>query len=164
MKTFLAGLGAGIALGVLYAPQSGHETRGQIRSKANKLVGRAKQQTGKVQQLAGRVQELAGSVQQKVSRTGASTRDVGAGPTSKTRGAGLQGEEEEDVFSQAGQGLLSRLNSASRDELMSISGIGPVTADKIIRSRPYNSAEQVVDRGIVPESVFKEMRKKFTAA
>jgi hypothetical protein len=39
-----------------------------------------------------------------------------------------------------------------------------VTADKIIRSRPYNSAEQVVDRGIVPESVFKEMRKKFTAA
>ncbi|HYZ84113.1 MAG TPA: YtxH domain-containing protein [Bryobacteraceae bacterium] len=35
MSYFLLGLGIGVAVGFLFAPQSGEETRGLIRSKAN---------------------------------------------------------------------------------------------------------------------------------
>ena len=41
---FLAGLGVGAAVGVLYAPKSGDEMRDVIRSKAQESADRARQQ------------------------------------------------------------------------------------------------------------------------
>src|ERR1700690_2599269 len=41
---FLAGLGVGAAVGVLYAPKAGDETRDVIRSKAQESADRARQQ------------------------------------------------------------------------------------------------------------------------
>lgn len=157
MKAFLAGLGTGIALGVLYAPKSGNQTREQIRQKAGELAGKAKKQVGKAGQFAG-------SVQEEARDFGSPTETQDIGSTTKARDFGPQTEEAVPAAAKVDEGLLLRLNTASRDELMSISGIGPVTADKIIRGRPYHAAEQLVDRGIVPESVFKEMQKKFRAA
>jgi hypothetical protein len=42
MKSFLAGLGLGIGLGVLFAPKSGDETRRDIRDRANDLADSAR--------------------------------------------------------------------------------------------------------------------------
>jgi len=42
MKSFLAGLGLGIGLGVLFAPVSGDETRSNIRGRANDLADSAR--------------------------------------------------------------------------------------------------------------------------
>ena len=43
MKSFLAGLGLGIGLGVLFAPTSGEETRRNITDRANDLADQARE-------------------------------------------------------------------------------------------------------------------------
>jgi gas vesicle protein len=43
MKSFLAGLGIGIGLGVLFAPMSGEETRRNISERANDLADQARE-------------------------------------------------------------------------------------------------------------------------
>ena len=43
MKSFLVGLGIGIGLGVLFAPVSGEQTRGNIRDRANDLADSARE-------------------------------------------------------------------------------------------------------------------------
>ncbi len=42
MKSFLAGLGIGIGLGILFAPVSGEETRGNIADRANDFADQAR--------------------------------------------------------------------------------------------------------------------------
>ena len=49
------------------------------------------------------------------------------------------------------------LNSASRDELMTLDGIGEVKADAIIRARP------LVERRIVPEALYDKIAAKVFA-
>jgi len=49
---FLAGLGVGAVVGVLYAPRSGDETRDVIRSKAQESAERARQQVRRAREQA----------------------------------------------------------------------------------------------------------------
>jgi DNA uptake protein ComE-like DNA-binding protein len=55
------------------------------------------------------------------------------------------------------------LNSASRDTLMSLDGIGEVKADAIIRSRPFKAKTELVERRIVPESLYEKIADKVFA-
>ena len=50
---FLAGLGGGAVVGVLYAPRSGDETRDVIRSKAQEGGERVRQQARRAREQAG---------------------------------------------------------------------------------------------------------------
>lgn len=52
------------------------------------------------------------------------------------------------------------LNSATRQQLLSVYGIGPVLADRIMQNRPYASAYDVVEKGIIPESIYLQLRKQ----
>lgn len=42
MKSFLAGLGIGIGLGILFAPMSGEDTRNNLTQRASDLAGSAR--------------------------------------------------------------------------------------------------------------------------
>ena len=42
MKSFLAGLGIGVGLGILFAPMSGEETRSNLSQRAGDLADSAK--------------------------------------------------------------------------------------------------------------------------
>ena len=45
------------------------------------------------------------------------------------------------------------LNAASRDDLMTLVGIGEVRADAIIRARPFKAKTELVERRLIPEAV-----------
>lgn len=55
------------------------------------------------------------------------------------------------------------INSASADELDSLSGVGPVTAQKIIAGRPYGSVDDLLAKKVVSQSVFAKIKDKITA-
>jgi DNA uptake protein ComE-like DNA-binding protein len=49
------------------------------------------------------------------------------------------------------------LNSASRDALMELDGIGEVRADAIIRARPFKAKTDLVERWIIPPSLYEKI-------
>ena len=55
------------------------------------------------------------------------------------------------------------LNSASRDVLMGLEGIGEVKADAIIRARPFRAKTELVERRIVPEALYDKIADKVFA-
>jgi competence protein ComEA len=55
------------------------------------------------------------------------------------------------------------LNSASRDDLMTLDGIGEVRADAIIRARPFRAKTELVERRLVPEALYEKISDKVMA-
>lgn len=53
---------------------------------------------------------------------------------------------------------LINLNSASRDDLIGLPGIGEVTADKIIAGRPYVATDDLLTNKVVNKSVFAKIK------
>ena len=58
---------------------------------------------------------------------------------------------------------LIELNRASRDDLMTLDGIGEVRADAIIRARPFKAKTELVERRLIPESLYEKIADKVTA-
>ena len=55
------------------------------------------------------------------------------------------------------------INSASRDDLMSLDGIGEVRADAIIRARPFRAKTELVERRLIPEALYEKIADKVAA-
>src|SRR5882672_6025178 len=55
------------------------------------------------------------------------------------------------------------LNSASRDDLMALEGIGEVRADAIIRARPFKAKTDLVERRLIPEALYDKIADKVMA-
>jgi competence protein ComEA len=54
------------------------------------------------------------------------------------------------------------LNSASRDDLMTLDGIGEVRAEAIIRARPFKAKTELVERRLIPEALYEKIADKVT--
>jgi len=55
------------------------------------------------------------------------------------------------------------LNTASRDDLMTLEGIGEVRADAIIRARPFKAKTELVERRLIPEALYDKIADKVMA-
>jgi DNA uptake protein ComE-like DNA-binding protein len=55
------------------------------------------------------------------------------------------------------------INSASRDDLMALEGIGEVRADAIIRARPFKAKTDLVERRLIPEALYDKIADKVVA-
>jgi len=55
------------------------------------------------------------------------------------------------------------LNSATRDELVRLPGIGDATADKIIAARPYKSKNELLSKKIVTKTEYAKISRRLIA-
>ena len=55
------------------------------------------------------------------------------------------------------------INRAGKHELMSLKGIGETRAQAIIRERPYARKDEIVQKGIVPLSVYDDIKDRIIA-
>jgi len=55
------------------------------------------------------------------------------------------------------------INSASREELMTLDGIGEVRAEAIIRARPFKAKTELVERRLIPEALYERIADRVIA-
>jgi competence protein ComEA len=55
------------------------------------------------------------------------------------------------------------LNSASKEQLMTLKGVGDATADKIIAARPFKSKSELTSKGIVTKKEYEAISAKVIA-
>lgn len=75
-------------------------------------------------------------------------------------------------ISQGGSGIVSsspsqagskiNINTASKDQLDGLYGIGPVRAQKIIANRPYSSIEELLSKKVLGEATFEKIKDKIS--
>ncbi len=55
------------------------------------------------------------------------------------------------------------INSASKEDLMKLPGVGEATAEKIIDGRPYKTKAELLSKKLVTRSVYSKIRTKVIA-
>ena len=71
----------------------------------------------------------------------------------------------EEILSGSASSAISvmNINNASVADLKSLSGVGDVTAQKIIDGRPYSSIEELLEKKIVSASTFEKIKDEIAA-
>lgn len=60
--------------------------------------------------------------------------------------------------SVAPQGDPLDINTATRDQLKALPGIGDAYADRIIKGRPYAMKNQLTQKGIIPDNTYAKIQ------
>lgn len=63
----------------------------------------------------------------------------------------------------AAKAALIDLNSASKQELETLKGIGAARSEAIIKGRPYRGKDELLSKKIVPSNVYEDIKDKVIA-
>jgi competence protein ComEA len=169
VKSFVLGLGVGTTVGLMYAPKRGSETRAGVAGRFREAIkavkdnwqagngdGNSKPDPGKPEPKSNE-SSSGDSRQSSPESTSSKTSFFQPRPTSKqstkTSAIGQTG-------SPANAAVTNVLNTAKKDELMEVNGIGNATAKRIIKHRPYDNAEKVLEERVLPEETFEKLKEQ----
>jgi DNA uptake protein ComE-like DNA-binding protein len=68
-----------------------------------------------------------------------------------------------DTKAKSAAEQLIDINTASEEELRSLKGVGDIRAANIIRNRPYQRKDELVQKKIIPEAVYAGIKDKIIA-
>jgi DNA uptake protein ComE-like DNA-binding protein len=143
MKRFLAGLAVGVAAIIALKKSGTFQRQGAGGEEASRPTRQREPRAAAVAKEP-QDRELAGRARVSARPAATASQEPASQPA-----AAKPARSAEEV-----------LNSATRQQLLSVYGIGPVLADRIIQNRPYAAAYDVVEQGIIPESTFTQLRKQ----
>jgi gas vesicle protein len=132
-KEFLMGVVVGASFGIFLAPDSGENTRRKLRERGERLF-RSGSEAGL-----------------QSNRSDSDSESQSGNAATGTRSGAEVGTD---------QSVTEVLNHARKDELMSVDGIGDVTAKRIIKNRPYESAEEAVQEEVIPEVTLEKVKEQ----
>jgi len=55
------------------------------------------------------------------------------------------------------------LNTATKEQLLTLPGVTPAEADRMLTGRPYSDPDELVKRRILPKSEYEKIAEKVTA-
>ena len=60
-------------------------------------------------------------------------------------------------------GDLIDINTATKEQLMTLKGIGEARSDAIIKGRPYRAKNELTDKNIIPDAVYNDIKDRIIA-
>ncbi|OAS17308.1 DNA-binding protein [Methylobacterium platani] len=84
-------------------------------------------------------------------------------PTAPTAPRAPEAPKAAAPATQAAKPALLDLNSASKQELETLKGIGAARSEAIIKGRPYRGKDELLSKKIVPSNVYEDIKDKVIA-
>jgi len=84
----------------------------------------------------------------------ASATEAKSADQAKSSASSATKETKKEAEAKASEMAKYDLNTASKDELMKIPGIGAATADKIVAGRPWKQKSDLIHKGVMNKAMY----------
>jgi hypothetical protein len=161
VKAFLSGLGIGIGLGLLFAPDRGEVTRSKVRERITDLYDGLSQQVDRAKEAVGDQPDLFASRtgEQGTGNRSPKKEPAGEGEPFDSRDLQYQDLSPNDLMSQD----LTDINEAGAAALREL-GLDQQSSERLIENRPYRNKLDLVSRMILSDEMYAAVKDKIAVA